>query len=724
MSHTLQKVYQLLGIKRVRTTPYHPQTDGLVERFNQTLKMMLRKYVSDTGKDWDKWLPFLLFAYREVPHASTGFSPFELLYAHHVRGPLDVLRESWEATDKPDKKNILSYVLKMREQLQKTTTLARENLLQSQKRQKEWYDRTARSRTFEPGEKVLLLLPTSEHKLLAKWQGPYQIKRKVGPVTYELEIPSRTQPLQIFHVNMLKKWYARSTQLEPMSEEEAGTATALFVRSVEGEEEIEEQYLPGRQGNSQLKFEHLEDGKRQELLQCIPAQLFMETPGRTSVIHHHITLKDPKPICQPVYRVPERLLPVMREELETMQSLGVIEPSSSEWSNPIVLVPKKDGSLRFCLDFRKLNSVSKFDPYPMPRVDEVVESLGRAKYLTTLDLCKGYWQVPLSLESKEVTAFKTPFGHFQFCVLPFGLHGAPATFQRMMDQILRGTEKFAAAYLDDIIIYSQTWQEHMCHLKDVLLRIKNAGLTIRPDKCTLARTETQYLGYVLGHGVIRPQVGKVEAIKNAERPVTKKQVRSFLGLVGWYRRFIPNFSERAFTLTDLTKKDKPNKVNWTQDCERAFQDLKNSLCTEPVLKSTDFEKTFTVQTDASEHGLGAVLLQEGQGQLQPIAYISRKLLPRESRYSTVEKECLAIKWALDALRYYLVGRKFILETDHRALAWLGRMRDTNARITRWFLAIQPFDFEILYKAGSQNCAADYLSRTPQVSEEGGGNVTG
>uniref|UniRef100_A0A8C2FGW1 Integrase catalytic domain-containing protein n=1 Tax=Cyprinus carpio TaxID=7962 RepID=A0A8C2FGW1_CYPCA len=324
MSHTLQKVYQLLGIKRVRTTPYHPQTDGLVERFNQTLKMMLRKYVSDTGKDWDKWLPFLLFAYREVPHASTGFSPFELLYAHHVRGPLDVLRESWEATDKPDKKNILSYVLKMREHLQKTTTLARENLLQSQKRQKEWYDRTARSRTFEPGEKVLLLLPTSEHKLLAKWQGPYQIKRKVGPVTYELEIPSRTQPLQIFHVNMLKKWYARSTQLEPMSEEEAGTATALFVRSVEGEEEIEEQYLPGRQGNSQLKFEHLEDGKRQELLQCIPAQLFMETPGRTSVIHHHITLKDPKPICQPVYRVPERLLPVMREELETMQSLGVI----------------------------------------------------------------------------------------------------------------------------------------------------------------------------------------------------------------------------------------------------------------------------------------------------------------------------------------------------------------------------------------------------------------
>ncbi len=188
-------------------------------------------------------------------------------------------------------------------------------------------------------------------------------------MTYEIEIPSRTQPLQIFHVNMLKKWYARSTQPDPTSVGITETATALFVRSMEGEEEIEEQYLPGHQGNSSLILEHLEDGQRQELLQCLPTQLFMETLGRTDVIHHHITLKYPNPIRQPVYRVPERLLPVMKEELEIMQSLGVIEPSTSEWSNPIVVVPKKDGSLRFCLDFCKINSVSKFDPYPMPRVD-------------------------------------------------------------------------------------------------------------------------------------------------------------------------------------------------------------------------------------------------------------------------------------------------------------------------------------------------------------------
>ncbi len=597
MSHTLQQVYQLLGIKRVRTTPYHPQTDGLVERFNQTLKSMLNKFVSETGKDWDKWLPYLLFAYREVPQASTGFSPFELLFAHQVRGPLDVLKDSWEANDKLRKQNILSYILKMSERLQRVTTMAQENLQQSQLKQKAWYDKKARARTFQPGEQVLLLLPTSDNKLLAKWQGPFQVKRKVGSVTYEIEIPSRQQPLQILHVNMLKKWHERASQPEPT----ANVETELLVRAVQEEDEVEEQYLPVHQDYCSLDLQPLNMEQRGQLLEIITHQLFLETPGKTDLVQHHIYLKDRKPIHQHAYRVPEKLLPTMKQEIETMLKLEVIEPSSSEWNNPIVLVPKKDGTLRFCLDFRKLNAVSKFDPYPMPRVDDLIEKLGSAKFLTTLDLCKGYWQIPLSTESKELTAFKTPFGHYHFRVLPFGLHGAP--FQRMIDQILQGTEEFAAAYLDDIIIYSKTWEEHLQHLTEVLERIKSAGLTIRPDKCAISKTETTYLGYKLGHGVIRPQVGKIEAIKHAERPTSKKQVRSFLGLVGWYRRFIPHFSARAVALTNLTKKDKPNKIDWTAECESAFKDFKDVLCKEPVLQSPNFDQPFTVQTDASEYGL-------------------------------------------------------------------------------------------------------------------------
>lgn len=526
-------------------------------------------------------------------------------------------------------------------------------------------------------------------------------------MNYEIEIPSRQQPLQTFHVNMLKKWHEPTEQHVSKSIKQQ-----LMVRAVDCDEEREDLYLPVHQGNSLLDLQHLGSVQRGQLLENIPLNIFQNIPGLTDVIQHHIYLKDNKPIHQQPYRVPQKLLPTMKHELDEMLKLGVIEPSDSEWNNPIVLVPKKDGSIRFCLDFRKLNAVSKFDPYPMPRVDELIERLSKAQYLTTLDLCKGYWQIPLSEQSKKLTAFNTPFGHFHFRVLPFGLHGAPLVFQRMMDHILRETEPFAAAYLDDIIIFSETWEQHLQHLSEILTRIRTAGLTIRPEKCSFAKPETVYLGHVLGHGVIRPEKGKLEAIQHAKQPTTKKQVRSFLGLVRWYRRFIPQFSSRAVALTHLTKKDEPNKVIWTAEGEKPFVDLKEALCKEPVLQSPNFDKPFTVQTDASEYGLGAVLLQGQSDHLHPVVYISRKLLPRETKYSVIEKECLAVKWALDSLKYYLLGRKFTLQTDHRALVWLNRMKDTNARITRWFLSLQPFEFEVVYRKGQQNCTADFLSRTP------------
>ncbi len=343
----------------------------------KTLKNMLKRFVSETGKDWDKWLPYLLFAYREVPQAATGFSPFELLYAHPVRGPLDVLRENWEAADKLSQINIVSYVLKMREQLEKTTAMARQNLLQNQARQKEWYDRTARTCSFEVGDEVLLLLPTSENKLLTKWQGPYRVQRKVGSVTYEVHIPSRSKPLQIFHVNLLKKWHARPpSSVPPTAINESSPEQTLFIRAVEEEEDLEEQYFPVLRQTAQLDLSQLSEHEQRQVLDLIPPDLFKETPGLTNLVSHHITLHSSKPIRQPVYRIPERLLPIFKEELETMLSLGVIEPSASESSSPVILVPKKDGSLSFCLDFRKVNSVSKFDSYPMLRVDDLVERLG------------------------------------------------------------------------------------------------------------------------------------------------------------------------------------------------------------------------------------------------------------------------------------------------------------------------------------------------------------
>lgn len=703
-SKFLQQVYQLLGIKGLKTSSYHPETDGLVERFNQTLVQMLRKFVNEVGTDWDQWIPYLMFAYREVPQASTGFSPFQLMYGHEVQGPLSLVRELWEGNSGTSTKtNVIDYVLAMRHKLQQMTEFASAHLKETQKKQKMWYDRKARIRSFEPGQKVLVMLPTSENKLLGKWQGPFEVAKKIGTTTYEIATPGQARSHRVLHINLLKEWF-------PQSE----SAVVNLIRLVKDEEEAEEQYLPGTvsQPSPPVDLNHLPVEQRAQLQPLCDSELFKSQPGYTELIKHRIVLKENAQPKRMSYRIPERLQTAFEDEVKLMQQMGIVEPSKSEWCNPVVLVPKKDNTLRFCIDFRYLNSVSKFDSYPMPRIEELIEKLGKAKFISTIDLSKGYWQVPLDWESRELTAFRTPRGLMHFRVLPFGLHGAPPTFQRLMDTVLNGLGEFAAAYLDDVVIFSTSWESHLQHLQTVFKRIKDAGLTINPAKCSLVKTETEYLGYVLGNGVIKPQVQKVRAIRSCPLPATKKQIRSFLGLVGWYRKFIPHFSTVAAPLTDLIKKVKPNTVQWSVPAEKAFFELKGMLSNEPILHSPDFENSFVLQTDASELGLGAVLMQEENGEKHPVVYLSRKLFPRETRYSVVEKECLALKWALDSLKYYLLGRDFVVETDHKALKWLHRMKDTNSRLTRWFLSIQPFRFTVKHRPGIENKAADFLSRSP------------
>lgn len=260
------------------------------------------------------------------------------------------------------------------------------------------------------------------------------------------------------------------------------------------------------------------------------------------------------------------------------------------------------------------------------------------------------------------------------------------------------------------------------HLQEVLQRLQEAGLTVNPAKCAVARTETEYLGFVIGNGVVRPQVKKVQALEEAPIPQTRKELRSFLGMAGFYNRFIPHFSSRAALLTDMVGVRCPNQCQWSEERMTAFRDIQSALRENAVLYSPDFDQEFIVQTDASERGIGAVLLQGPPGERRPVAFISRKLFPREVRYSTIEKECLAVKWALDSLRYYLLGREFKLETDHKALQWLERMKDTNGRITRWYLAMQPFRFTVQHVPGKSNVTADYFSRCIHEMPEGRGCV--
>ena len=722
MSSLLEEVYYLLHIKRIRTTPYHPQTDGLVERFNGTLKGMLRKFVSRNKKDWDQYLPYLLFAYREVPQETTGFSPFELLFGRRVRGPLDVLKEEWTG-DRGTAVPVATHVVEMRERLVEMTQLVSENAAKSQQKQRRYYDQGAKSRRFDVGDQVLVLLPTTANRLKLHWTGPYKVTRKVGTVDYEIEMPGRRQERKIYHVNLMKKWHVMTPQpvllVADLETEEETSESSSGEHESWSEEMSDWGHISAEQFFPLVENEGLQDmmldipepqrGQLAKVLSSYPS-VIANTPGRTTVVQHYITVGDAIPVQQKPYRIPYSQREVVKQELDQMLKARVIKPSTSPWASPIVLVTKKDGGVRFCVDYRKLNKVAKFDAYPMPRIEELIDTIGPAQVISTLDLAKGYWQIPMDQGSKDKTAFTTPFGLYEFEVMPFGLHSAPATFQRMINHVLRDCWSFARAYIDDIVVFSGSWEEHLTHLHKVLHCLEVANLTIKMSKCQFGRVEVHYLGHVIGGGEVRPDPEKLSAVRDYPTPISKKQVRAFLGLAGYYRRFVPHFSTIAEPLTELTKSRNPDRVKWTDDCEVAFCKLKEILVAPPVLKVVEPDKPYVLQTDASELGLGAVLSQVKDGEEHPVAFASRKLLPREKNYSVIEKECLAIVWSLQVFYVYLFGQKFTIETDHQPLSWLEKMKNANQRLTRWTLAVQPFCFEIHHRRGSLNKNADGLSR--------------
>ena len=527
---------------------------------------------------------------------------------------------------------------------------------------------------------------------------------------------------RVFHVNMLQKFHAPAFTGYAATEEDSDFSESL--EEIPTWNDMDEGGAEGATFGAQLA--PVQQQEVEELLHSF-ADVLKDTPGRTGMMQHPIETKDGQAVRLPPYRLPHAYRDTVRKEIDDMLEQGIIEPSTSAWSSPIVLVNKKDGSLRLCVDYRRLNEKSMVDAYPMPRIDDLIDRLGKAKFVTTLDLTKGYWQVPVVDGDRAKTAFTTPFGLYQFNVMPFGLQGAPATFQRLMDGVLRDLDQFSAAYLDDVIIFSETWEDHMLHLTTVFQRLREAGLTVKAKKCQFGMSHCVYLGHIVGNGTVRPEESKLAAVKSFPQPQTKKQVRTFLGLTGYYRRFIPDFSAVAAPLTDLTKKASPNAVVWTDSCKVAFLTLKEKMCEYPILRNPDFGKPFILQTDASDRGVGAVLSQANEiGEEHPIAYFSKKLLPREQKYSTVEKECLAIKLATHAFRVYLLGRPFEIQTDHRSLVWLDRLKENNARLTRWSLALQPFQFSVKYRTGAMNGNADALSRIPTtetfVAGEGEGSV--
>lgn len=428
-------------------------------------------------------------------------------------------------------------------------------------------------------------------------------------------------------------------------------------------------------------------------------------------VDHHIDLEPgAKPPFLPIYHMSPLELEELKRQLVELIEKGYIQPSKSPYGAPVLFVPKKNGKLRFCVDYRALNKITVKNRYPLPRIDELLDRLQGAQYFSKLDLQSGYHQIRIAPEDVPKTAFRTRYGHYEWKVLPFGLTNAPATFQGLMNDILRPyLDDFVVVYLDDICIYSKTPEEHLEHLEKVLAVLKEHKLYVGLDKCTFGVEEMEFLGHIVGKDGIKVDPKKVEAVKDWPTPRTVKGVRSFLGFTGYYRRFIRHYAHKALPLTELTKQD--NRWRWSSKEQAAFEELKEALTTAPVLVSPNPMLPYEVYTDASNFALGAVLLQnQGKG-LQPVAYLSRKLSNTERNYPIGDKEMLGIFWALTEWRCYLEGASFKVNSDHLNHTWFQSKKNLTRRQTKWSQWLESYysGVEIKYKEGKDNLS-DALSR--------------
>ncbi|UYV83325.1 hypothetical protein LAZ67_23000532, partial [Cordylochernes scorpioides] len=649
------------------TTAYHPQTNGLTERLNKTLANMIAMYVSVEQKDWDVILPYVTFAYNTAKQDTTGFTPFKLIHGREVETAVDTLFPNPHEDLQED------YSQKIASRVEETRQLARLETLKAQEKDKARYDSKHEAMDYNVGDLVWIFIPIRKvglsEKLMKRYFGPYRVTRKLSDVTFEVEPVDqptrRRQTRDLVHVLRMKPYHDPEDQADLFKasiEAEDGEyvieennrmtqtnglrlarslltvtdkkthiwitnpyprplkimkdqtlaygslpAEGNFIENIEKQNENDEIQF---QINKNVSF------KGQERLQQILAKytdLFSPRLGRTNLAKHQIHTEDAKPIKHKPYRVSAKERTIIKDQIDEMLEEGIIRPSSSPWSFPVILVKTRDGKYRFCVDYRKLNEVTVKDVYPIPRIDDVMDTLQGSKYFSAIDLKSGYWQVEIEERDKEKTAFTTAHGLYEFNIMPFGLCNAPATFERNMDNVLGNLRwQICLCYLDDVIIYSSDFPTHIKRLEAVLRCFSESNLKLNAKKCRFAFEELEILGHITNQEGIKPAEYNIKAVRDFHHPKKAKEVQSFLEMCSYYRKSIKDFSLIADPLTSLIRKNV--QFIWLGKQEEAFQNLKKALINPPILGHFDPNASTCIHTDASNISLGATLIQNIGGE--------------------------------------------------------------------------------------------------------------
>ena len=476
---------------------------------------------------------------------------------------------------------------------------------------------------------------------------------------------------------------------------------------------------------------HVNDEKQREKITRVLwkyGKLFdTKHPSRINIVlRNAIDTRAHRPIHTALYRKSNRDQEVLNKETKALLEKEIIEHSTSPWSSPVVLVKKKDGTTRFCVDYRRLNEITVKDAFPLPRIDDIYDQLTKATYFTKFDFRAGYFQVPLDVADRPKTAFSTRDGHFQFKVLPQGLTNGPPTFQRIVNQILGPSRwKHTLAYIDDIIIYSENFDEHLQHIEEACTLLQDTNFKLNIDKCEIAKPEILFLGHVIKKGTIKPDPDNIRGLMDTKEPTSAEEAFRFVKAAEYYRKFIPKFSFIAAplhkysptTIQQQQNHTKKGNFEWSPEAKLAFHQLKKILTSDLLLDLPDETVPFKLQTDACTDGIGAVLLQMTPNGDRPLAYMSKKLTATQIKWPTIEQECYAIVVAIEKWDKYLRGREFILETDHEPLVSLPTKEQVNKRCDRWRLKLAEYRYKVKHIQGKKNNMADYLSRSPVEQAE-------